>query len=201
MNKKVFEAFISRLNQITPKQKSYILIGCVILIFVMDIFVFMRPQFKALSRTNERIKSLSEQMKTLKDNSQRLGQFKEEAQQLKTKVSQESGRILSKESVPLILEKLSRMANDNGIKIDSIKPLTDMEKSIIKKKDQDYLALPIQLKAKSGYHNLGKFLSQAEQGEIFFRVKEFTMTAAPELKLHNIELTLEAVVYEEISKP
>ncbi len=201
MNKKFFEQFIFRLSQITPRQKNYILIGCVVLIFVFDIFVFMRPQFRALSKTNEKIKSLSQEMKALQSNSQKLEQFKEETEELKTKVSLKSGRIVSKESVPLILEKLSRLANENGIKMDNIKPLSDREKSIVKRKEQEYIALPIQIKAKSGYHNFGKFLSRVEQAEILFRVKEFTMTAAPELKLHNVELTLEAIVYEEINTP
>lgn len=201
MNKKFLEQLIFQLNQITPKQKNYILMGGVIFIFVLDIFVFMRPQFRALSKTNEKIKNLSQEMAALKDNSQRIEQFKQEVEQLKTTVGEKSDRILPKESVPLILEKLSRLANENGIKIDNIKPLADREKSILKKKERDYLALPIQLKAKSGYHNLGKFLNRLEQGEIFFRVKEFSMTAAPDIKLHNVELTVEAIVYEEINKP
>lgn len=201
MNKKFFEQFILKFSQINPQQKNYILVGCVILIFILDVLVFMRPQFKAMTKINQKIRGLSRDMKTLKSDAQRIDELKGQLEQLKTEVAQVSGKIFSKESVPLILENLSRLANENGMKIDNIKPLSDQERLVSEKKGRSYLALPIELQAKAGYHNLGKFLNRLERGEIFFKIKDFTVTPTPDFKTHNVQLTLETIVYEETQKP
>ncbi len=201
MNKKIFEQFILQFSRISPQQKNYILAGCVILIFILDVLVFMRPQFKVMTKINQKIRSLSQDMKTLKSDAKRIDQLKDQLEQLKTEVAKTSGKIFPKESVPLVLENLSRLANENGIKIDNIKPLSDQESLVSEKKGRSYFALPIELQAKAGYHNLGKFLNRLENGEIFFKIKNFTVTPTPDFKTHNVQLTLETVVYEETQKP
>jgi Tfp pilus assembly protein PilO len=84
------------------------------------------------------------------------------------------------------------MAKDSDIKIVGIVPVLSKlkdDKSV--KKGQTYQEIPILITAKSGYHQIGHFLSSLESADRFMKVTDINIKAnklSP--KNHDVELII-----------
>ena len=184
-------------EKIDKKNRYYILIGILVLIFLINYFIFMRPQLTDLPKIGPERKILTEDLKNAKEDIQKKDQYKTQVQQLKEGINRANQWVMAREDAPLILEKLSSIANKNGIKIDQMTPKSEDQKKLLEKGDLKYFSFPIQMEAKGSYHNFGRFLNTLEHEEVFLLVKGFTMSANKEdPRNHNISLTLDSIVFE-----
>ena len=101
--------------------------------------------------------------------------------------------LISQQEIPSLLENLSKMAKNANITIVSITPVTSNSQK--EAKSQVYEEIPILITAKSGYHELGHFLSNLENGDRFMKIINIsvkTNTTAP--KKHDVELMVHTYV-------
>ena len=197
MNIKIPPKLLALLEKIDDKNIHYVLGGAIVVILVLDIFLLMWPQMQAINKINPKIKTLSEDLKAARDNIQKSSFYTKENEKFKTKFEGISARIKSKEEAPLILERISRLANKNGVKIDQMTPNLQNQKQLLKEKERIYFALPIEIEAKSEYHSFGRFLNQIEANDLILIVDKFTVASVTESKQHQIKLTLNAVVFDQ----
>ncbi|MBU0469400.1 MAG: type 4a pilus biogenesis protein PilO [Candidatus Omnitrophica bacterium] len=188
----------SYIESVDEKVIYYILGGILFSVFLLDYFVLMRPQIASLSKIGPEIRSLSEDIKKAKDDILRSKQYELEVAKISDDVAKSNAKLKFKEEVPLILENISRMADDNGVKIDQIMPDAQDQQILLENEERRYYSLPIFIKATSGYHDFGRFLSELERGDIFFKVSSFGIISSRGEKKHLVEITLDAVVYEEL---
>lgn len=96
-------------------------------------------------------------------------------------------KLPAQQEIPSLLENLSKMARNANITIIGITPVT--LKAVKEKKASIYEEIPILITARSGYHELGRFLSNLENGDRFMKVVDINIKAnstAP--KKHDVEL-------------
>ena len=62
---------------------------------------------------------------------------------------------------------------------------------------RSYYALPILVQARSGYHDLGRFLNQLEKSNLFLYVTSFSIIAGEDARAHALKMNLQAIVFEE----
>ncbi|HBG61050.1 MAG: hypothetical protein A2Y03_11310 [Omnitrophica WOR_2 bacterium GWF2_38_59] len=188
----------SYIESVDEKVIYYILGGILFSVFLLDYFVLMRPQIASLSKISPEIRLLSEDINKAKDDILRSKQYQVQVERLRADVAKSNAKLKFKEEVPLILENISRMADDNGVKIDQIMPDVQDQKILLENDERRYYGLPILIKARSGYHDFGRFLSQLERGDIFFKVSSFGIISSRGEQKHSVEIVLDAVVYEEL---
>ena len=133
----------------------------------------MRPQLKALGTLGQNITKLDKDIKETNYNLERISLFKAEAQRLRENLVKTERSVLSRQEVPLALDKISRIAADVNVQIDQIMPLKDSESLALESVEGQYYALPIFVKAVGGYHDIGKFFNQLETNEIFMTIEDF----------------------------
>jgi len=184
------------LNNLDEKQRYYFFAGILVFIFLLDYLILMRPQLNKLWKINSDIKVIEQELSTAKNDIQKEAQYYQQVKQLKEQVKQSNLKVKSKEEVPLILEKISRLANNNGIKIDQIMPVTEEQESLLEDKGTKYYSLPINVEARGGYHDFGRFMNELERGDIFLGIKKFLIYSSEDPRAHHVRLTLNAVVYE-----
>jgi type IV pilus assembly protein PilO len=93
----------------------------------------------------------------------------------------------AEKEIPSLLENLSAMAKSSGVKIVGITPVSLQEESRVKK--QVYKEIPIQISAKSGFHELGAFLSNLEGADRFMKVSDIQIKSnSSSPKKHDVEL-------------
>lgn len=188
---KINELF-SRVNE---KNQYYVLGGILVFIFLFDYFVLMQWQLRILRNLNPKISSLANDLKDARNNLQRTQQFQTEAARLREQMQKFNRRITSKEEIPSLLETISRMAQEVGVQIDQLRPLAGLGAPILEDKGEKYYAFPIQINARGGYHDIGRFFNKIETASAFLRIKDFQLVASPEdTSRHLARLTIEAVV-------
>lgn len=112
----------STMEKMDIKVRYMLFVGILIVVFLLDFFVLMRPQLSALGKIKPEIEILSKNLNKLKDDVTRLQQYQNQVSTLNKKVDDVHLKIKSKEDIPLILEKISHIANKNKVKINQIMP-------------------------------------------------------------------------------
>lgn len=198
MKVQIPEQFKQLFVKLDEKNRYYVFGGILLFVFLLDYLIIMRPQLGTLAKISPEIKLLVDDVTKAKVDIDKLLQYKSEVEKLRKKVEGESKKVRSREEVTVVLEQISRLAIDSGLRIEQITPNSAEQKLILDTKERKYYSLPISIDAKSGYHHFGKFLNQFELEGIFLTVKTFNIASVGESKLHNLKLTLNALVYDEI---
>lgn len=198
MKLQIPEQYLEKIKNLDEKNCFYIFIAILLFIFLLDYFVLMRPQLEALTKINPEIKILSDNLKNTKIELSKVNYYRNQVKKYKKEISKVNIKVRSKEEVPLILKRISVVANRTGVKIDHIMPISQDNEILLEDKDRKYLAVPIIIEAKSAYHDYGRFLNQLENENIFLTVQRFNMSSRGEATEVGIKLTLRTIVYEEI---
>ena len=196
---------LDKLTQYIPKidekNQYYFLGGILLVIFLLDYFIMMQPQLATLRTINPKISLLITDIKSAQENMEKLESYQNDAKQLTQKVSVASEQILTNDEVPVILERISRLANAENIKIEQLVPLKGSREMVLEKNDKRYYALPILIEVKGGYHQLGRFINKVETDEIYMNFSNFTLASGGgESTPVNAKLTVKTLLSEQIKK-
>lgn len=170
------------------KTQKYILFGVLgTLLFVVYIYFIFLPQLTKDVVVTGKALTLS---KDLKEGKNLIGQtdtFKKKVDEYKDKIELYEQKLPAQQEIPSLLENLSKMARNANISIIGITPV--VLKSQKEKKGLVYKEIPILITAKSGYHELGRFLSHLESGDRFMKVVDISIKAnSTTPKKHDVEL-------------
>ncbi|MCA9393380.1 MAG: type 4a pilus biogenesis protein PilO [Candidatus Omnitrophica bacterium] len=177
----------------------YLILGVGLLaVFLLDYFLLMAPQLKTLSKINPEIKILGEDIGKARNNIQRLAQYQSQVTKLTADIALENKKVELRDEVPLILEHISRVAGEYKVKINQIMPNVIDSEIVLENDERIYYDLPIDIEARAGYHDLGRFVNAIEQGSIFLKVGELTIAGIEGRKDLSIKVTFDALVYDEI---
>lgn len=196
MSIKLPDKFLEKIEHIDQKGWSYIFAGALFLFFTLDYFLLMKPQLGTLMKINPEIKLLSDQMNRAKNDIQRLSFFREEIKRLNKDIGVLQQKVKTKDSVSQILKNISLIAESNGVKINQIMPVLQDQELLLESGENKYYFIPIQIEAKSGYHNFGRFINQLENQEPYLTLGIFSVTGDNEVKEYKIKLLLKAVVFD-----
>ena len=152
-------------------------------------FVFV-PQvvrvFELTASTGKMKSELKSARVVIKDFEKLKKDLKEQSQ----KVESYEKKLPAEQEIPALLENLSNMAKGSDIKIVGIVPaMSYFKDDKSAKKSQIYREIPILITAKSGYHELGRFLNNLENADRFMKVADINIKAnkiTP--KKHDVEL-------------
>ncbi len=171
---------IRRINRADIKVRYGIFAGILLAAFALDCFLLMGPQIRSLKGLGEAIKTTSADVQRVSNDLQRIQQIKDGLNSSRTELEAMSLKVRSLQEVPVILEEISRTANQFHVKIDKVKPLPESQEALISAPEGKYYALPIVIQAVCGYHMFGHFLNTLESGHLFFILRDWHMEAGPE---------------------
>ena len=192
-----FDPIIERLKKLDPKYHYIILGGALLLVFLLNYFLLLKPLLGSLNKVNTQISELRHNLEDVKTDIARVGQNQDQLEKIRNQVNEVKVKIRSAQEVPLILEDISRIASAQGLKIDQLMPLKDQKVLLAKQKDVEYYALPILVQARSPYHDLGRWLSQLEEEKIFYGIGSLSITANPKDTMrHQVQITIKAAIFE-----
>jgi Tfp pilus assembly protein PilO len=190
------------LSKIDEKNRYYILGGVLIVVFLLDYFFVMQPlQINPLTKLLAENRVVQDELRDARNDTKQMAQFKEEVKKLKIRAQIENEKVLSSKEVTKALEQLSRIAEQEQIKIDQIVPLEGSKELVLSNNDGKFYSLPILIEARGGYHNLGRFFNKLETAEIFMNITHFKLAAnAGDNKRHSAKMTIRTIVFEEVNK-
>ncbi|VAX37705.1 hypothetical protein MNBD_UNCLBAC01-159 [hydrothermal vent metagenome] len=196
--KNILDKIFTFWNGLNEKQRYGVFVGILVFFLLLNYFFLMNPQLKSLGKMNVEIKELTQKLERTTANTQRIVQYRTQVAKFRKEIQDLNDKIKAKTEMPLILERISRIANQNGVKIDQIMPDTGEQEVLLKEETKHYFVLPVFINARSSYHDLGRFINRLESDKIFLNVKSFTIEAQNDSKNHDIRLTLEVIAFENI---
>jgi Tfp pilus assembly protein PilO len=193
-----FSQTAQMLNKLDINIRYGIFIAILLIILVLDFFIIIMPlQLNPIRKLDSDRQTLQQNIEKLKSDWTRIDQIKVSLQKNRMELEALNSKIRPVGEIPSILEDMSRLANDVGVKIDQITPQPDAQKILVSSDSGKYYLLPIVIQASSGYHMFGRFLNRLELGKLLFIVQSLSIeNKADEGKDHIISATLKVVVYE-----
>ena len=116
----------------------------------------------------------------------------------------------AEEELPVIIERLSDLASQSGVKIQLVMPQRPLQGGAGGAVPQPsapsspalYKEIPIEIDALAGFHQLGTFLSRIELGEQAMQLRSLRISQnAKTSRRHLVKMTLVAYVIPSAPKP
>ncbi len=186
-----FQELLIKITQ--DKNKLTLTIIIISIIFILDLFLGLRFQARALGRVSSKTVALR---KDLKDFNSDLIKMQRQKRDLTTG---QAKRMLSAGEIPWVIEEISRLANQQAVGISQIRamrePPEDAKNSRKSLKSKKYSSSLIGLEVSAGYHQLGRFLTELKNHPVFLAVEKLDIRRVDEDSFeHKINLILKTYV-------
>ena len=186
------QPLIERFNGLDIRARYAVFAACVLAAAGLDYAFIIRAQMHGLEKTDRDIQTVSTDLEHVKADIQRVRQIKQGLETSRSQLQTLNDKIHPVQEVPLILEDISRTANEFHVNIDQLTPLKEAQEALVTAADAKYYALPIVIGARSGYHMFGHFLNKLESGNLLFIMKDLHMEGGGGKDGNN--LTVQAVL-------
>jgi type IV pilus assembly protein PilO len=176
------------LNSRNPREKIMIVALGGALVLAIDYLLILNPMVGVFMKITPKIGIERSVLAGLKDDKRNSAKIETEWTQFEAKLTEIDKRFVAPDSMPALLENLSQIASDSGIRITSLKPTES-----VKAETPGFARVPIRVNATGGGHELGQFLAKLENGGTFFKITNLRVTVDDnQPKRHLIEIDVEA---------
>lgn len=178
-------------NKILDKIAPLLLTAAVILVYTR---FCIAPTIKNLQDLTPKVADLKQSVKLAQVSIKSIDILKKQLEDLKKRIGDYENRLPQKKEIPNILQHLSEIAVESGIKITSIEP----SKGSAASESKDYAEVPITLSAKCGYHQLAAFISKLEGSRRFMKVSNIKISRNPaDVYRHLVDLRISTFIIAE----
>lgn len=188
MKKVSATALTDFINSRNPREKIMFVFLFIAAVFAIDYILLVQPIVNLFMNELPLQKSLKAELVELKEDQKNKENIQKNYVELKTRFEEILATFIENDQVPELLENLSKIASDAGVRIVTIKPSPESTVDSI----PGFSLLPIEMTASSGTHALGNFLYRLESDKMFYRVEGLSIQANPaEPGKHQITVRLE----------
>ena len=164
---------IQTITNLSPVKK----LGLVVLVAALIVGGYWYSFYRSKAKTIDRLRGdLSNKQAKLNENeaiARNLPRFKEEVKKLNVQLSKVVQELPNSREIPNLLETISNLGAINGLEVLYIKPNNDVDRGF-------YAEVPISVKVKGGYHELGMFLDAVSKLPRIINVSDLTLGNARE---------------------
>lgn len=183
------KAFAGFLRARSARERMILMAAGSLLIFTIDYFFLFQPVIGALSRSIPEAAWQKRDWKELKEDDRDRALIHARWQEAGRTLAEKEKVFSDFNEVSALLENLSKLAVQSGVRITSLKPMEPAPGAASAR----YRPALIRIDGLAGTHELGAFLAALEGGETFFGVKDMKITAnAADSRRHLFELDIQA---------
>jgi Tfp pilus assembly protein PilO len=176
------------LNSRNPREKIMIMVLGGVFLLASDYLLIVNPMIGVFMKIMPKISVERAALIELKDDKRNSDKIGSDWIDTRAKLTDIDKRFVASDAMPQLLENLSKMASESGIRITSLKP-----NESAKAETPGFARVPIRVNAAGGGHELGRFLAKLESAGTFFKITNLKITAdEAEPKRHRIEIDVEA---------
>lgn len=158
---------------LSPGRKVLLVLVIVALIFGL----YWQLVYKGKAKDIDKLRSdLSNKQAKLNENeaiARNLPRFKEEVEKLNQQLGKVVQELPNSREIPNLLETISNLGAMNGLEVIYIKPQNDVDRGF-------YAEVPISIKVKGGFHEMGLFLDAVSRLPRIINVSDITVGNAME---------------------
>ena len=188
-----------RLDFLKKAKKSEIM-GFTVLVCVLVVvgyyFLFLSPVASRLSFLFRESSGIQSKINKAEISINSMPKIKKEIEELRAKENFYSNKLPREEEFPAVLEDLSSMAQNSGVKITKILPMKESPISTEEVTASEiYSRKAILVTAQCGYHQLGAFIAELENAQRFMEISDIRVEAGRiSPKRHNVQLIVKTFI-------
>lgn len=196
------EQYLDRLKESLPENiserlsvtqlKSYLFIGGALLCAVLYVLLLIMPQVGNMRDMRQGAEEIRSRKLLDQKRIERLEEFLSKRNELKSEWRELSRGLPQAREIPQFLEELSGIARNSKVQIISIRPVpAGRDVARPRPVEEYYRPIPIEIAAKSGFHQLGAFISDLEAGERVITIEKLTIRRndmSP--RLHDVNMVI-----------
>lgn len=154
-------SYISFLRDYIEKRRElkYVFSSIAGVILVMYLLFIILPLWSRISAISRNISDVKKEIQSTENGIKNMDNMIKSAESLKGKLSSLSGGAFGKGDIEVLLEEFAVIAQKSNVKILSVTPSEFKNRTLGSKEGPYYLEMPVKMTAKSGFHQLGFFLS------------------------------------------
>ena len=175
-------------------RRTYLILVASVLFAVLYLSLVIFPKTNALFKSSRSVREIRDNMELVKSRLNRMDALNKKLEKLRVEYKGYSKQLPSEKEMSRLLEDLAATAKKSDVKLISVTPLEADETDKTSGKIY-YRSIPITVTAKAGYHQLGHFVNDLEQGGRFITIQDIKITNDPRTpRLHKIKLVIKAYV-------
>ena len=173
-----------------------IVISAAIALSLLAYLVFaLKPQIINIAVVRGKLYRMAADLKAAKADIAKMGAMRGAVDAYEKKMTEHEKALPGEDNIPALLESISGMAKNANMRIAGIVPIAVKDST---NANRVYGEIPINITAKAGYHELGRFISSIENSDRFMRIIDIQINgdkSSP--RMHNVDLILAAYVLPE----
>ena len=191
-----------KLNLSSPEQRASLFAGFVgvVILWIYGVYL-VGPLLREAGSLSEQVRSAREQLRTLEAATSNEAVLRDQHRQLNETVASLRKMLPPEEEIPAVIEHLSDLASQTGVRIQVILPqhqgdTPEDARNATQPQGKTasgpvvFKEVPIQIDALAGYHELGAFLSLVESGEKPMLVSSLRISGSKDLRRQVIKVIL-----------
>ena len=176
------------LNSRAPRERLFMVGFAIALVLALDYLFWLQPVTRTIAATWPKLSVHQAELDELRLDKKNENLIQKKWEETRKRLEDNEGRIGASSQIATVLENLSKLASDSGIRITSLKPVENINPS----RSKLYYAVPIRLSATAGTHEMGVFLMRLEMADTFYKITDLKIAANPSNeKKHLVELMVE----------
>jgi len=165
---------------------NYFVLAVIITVYLFSFFI---PEIKKLLSELTRCAQVKRRILGIEKEWANIDSFKEKIARLNKEIDHYEKKLPGEKEIPAVLKYLSVSAKKLNVKITGIKPVGQNQD-----KEQIYYSVPILVKAKCGYHQLGRFINELEKTDRFMKISNINIKGKP-YQDNSLNIQLSVVTY------
>lgn len=166
---------VEKFNALQAPVRYGIFGGVILAVFILDYFTLMALQRMFIKSVETKIEKLKTDIDGINSSKQRINQMRQSLESSRRELVDFSKKIRSLSDIPAILDDISRIANDSGVKLDQLMPMKEKQELLTKGDEVSIIGLPITIEAHTTYHLFGRLLDRLEKANLYFSVKDLIL--------------------------
>ena len=183
------------------QSRVYAILGGIVIFALLYTTFAIIPGLYALSNASREVTDLNDAIDKVNGRIKQLDKMMEQLKTGRKELEGYSKGLPDQKEVPEFLEKLSSIARTSDVRILSITPSKLKIAEAGEKGGGFYREMPVVITAKSGYHQLGSFISNLEKQERFITIENLRIQYDRNFpRKHDINMVLKTYVAVEDEK-
>ena len=188
---------LEKLKELDARHLYMILFGVMLLFALADFALVMRAQLGLVGSLDTKIVGLKKDIEDLSTNKQRLELFNTQLDLARLARKNFAAMVHRKDEVPEVLNRISNIANEVGVKIDQLTPQALGADPLVQNEDGKYYPMNISVRVSAGFHQLGRFLNRLERERVFWLLENLTIEADPkDIQRQDAKVNMKILILE-----
>ncbi len=158
-----------------------------LMLIISTFFLLLRPIKKRLDESAKMLAQKKAKLAEMKKEISGYPEVKKELARLKVRANFYENYLPREEMLPSFFSKLTKIADETGVKYSSLKPLKEKEGAV---SAALYEEKKFELRLICGFHQLGYFINRLERMNRFVEVKELRINRGKDIFNENVRLLI-----------